>query len=60
MSFSLGIALYLFLGLALAGLRRGQGLSRADALFCGLFWPFDLSRRGIELLVRGWIQADAA
>ena len=51
MSFSLGITLYLCLGLALARLRRSQGLSLGDALFCGVFWPFDLSRRGIEVLM---------
>ncbi len=60
MTFSLGITLYLFLGLALSQLRRGEGMPHADALFCGVFWPFDLSRRGIELLVRGLVQADAA
>jgi len=60
MNFSLGITLYLSLGLALALLRRSQGMSREDALFCGLFWPLDLLRRGIELLVRSLVQADAA
>jgi hypothetical protein len=25
-----------------------------------VFWPFDLLRRGIELLVREWVQTDAA
>jgi hypothetical protein len=60
MSMALGIALYLFPGLALSLLRRSQGMHGADALFCGLFWPFDMARRGIELLVRGLVQTDAA
>ncbi|MDP2788157.1 MAG: hypothetical protein Q8O79_08800 [Pseudomonadota bacterium] len=51
MNFSLGITLYLSLGLALTLLRRSQGMSREDALFCGLFWPLELLRRAIELLV---------
>jgi hypothetical protein len=44
MSMALGIALYLFPGLALSLLRRSQGMHAADALFCGLFWPFDVVR----------------
>lgn len=60
MNFSLGLTLYLSLGLAMSRLRRSQGMSPGDALFCGLFWPLDLLRRGIELLVRGLLQADAA
>jgi hypothetical protein len=60
MSFSLVIAFYVFLGLALSHLRRRQGMTLGDAAFCGLFWPFDLLRRGIDLLVRGVLQADAA
>ena len=55
MSFSLGIALYFSLGLALSQLRISQGLALGDALFSGVFWPFDLLRRGIELLVRGFL-----
>ncbi len=60
MSLALGIALYLFPGLAWSLLRHSQGMLAADALFCGLFWPFDVVRRGIELLVRGLVQTDAA
>lgn len=55
MSFSLGMTLYFFLGLALSQLRRSQGMTAGDALFCGMFWPLDLLRRGIELLVRGFL-----
>lgn len=60
MNTSLGLTLYLALGLALALLRRSQGMSFGDALFCGVFWPLDLLRRSIELLVRGLFQVDAA
>lgn len=60
MSFSLGIALYFSLALALSQLRISQGLTLGDALFSGVFWPFDLLRRSIELLVRSLIQTDAA
>ncbi len=60
MNFSLSLTLYLVLGLALTLLRRSQGMFLEDALFCGMFWPLDLLRRGIELLVRGLFQADAA
>ena len=51
MSTSLGLTLYLILGLALARLRLAQGYRPGDALFGGLFWPLDLSRRWIDLLV---------
>lgn len=50
MTFSLGFTLYVALGLALAQLRYSQGTPIGDALFCGLFWPLDIFRRGIELL----------
>ena len=51
MSTSLGLTLYLILGLALARLRLAQGYRPGDALVGGLFWPLDLGRRWIELLV---------
>lgn len=51
MNLGLGVLLYLSLGLALSLLRSGQGLSPGDALFCGLFWPMELMRRWIEVLV---------
>jgi hypothetical protein len=60
MDFSLSLTLYLSLGLALTLLRRSQGMSFSDALFCGVFWPLDLLRQGIELLVRRLFQLDAA
>jgi len=60
MTISLGITLYFSLGLALSQLRLSQGLALGDALFSGVFWPFDLMRRGIELLVRVLVQTDAA
>lgn len=59
MSFNLTLTLYLSLGLALAQLRRNQGMALSDALFCGVFWPLELLRRGIELLVRSLVQAEA-
>jgi hypothetical protein len=59
MSFSLGMTLYFFLGLALSQLRRSQGMAAGDALFCGMFWPLDLLRQGIELLVHSLIHAEA-
>ncbi|OYY94999.1 MAG: hypothetical protein B7Y41_05455 [Hydrogenophilales bacterium 28-61-23] len=59
MNFSLSLTLYLSLGLALTQLRRNQGMPLSDALFCGVFWPLDLSRRGIELLVRSVFRAEA-
>jgi hypothetical protein len=34
------------------GLRMGQGAVAEDALFCGLFWPMDVTRRWIELVMR--------
>jgi hypothetical protein len=58
MDFSLTLTLYLSLGLALTQLRRNQGMAVADALFCGVFWPLDLLRRGIELLVRSLLQVE--
>jgi hypothetical protein len=51
MSTSLGLTLYLILGLALARLRLAQGSRLGDALFGGLFWPLDWCRRWIDLLV---------
>jgi hypothetical protein len=60
MSISLGMTLYFFLGLALSQLRRSQGMAAGDALFLGMFWPLELLRQGIELLVRSLLQADAA
>lgn len=53
MSFVMGWLLYLALGLALSVLRVGQNVRPADALFVGLFWPLDLSRRWIEVVVGG-------
>jgi len=60
MSISLSMTLYFFLGLALSQLRRSQGMAAGDALFRGMFWPLELLRQGIELLVRSLLQADAA
>lgn len=51
MDFSLTLTLYFSLGIALALLRRAQGMSFGDALFCGVFWPLELLRRWIDLLV---------
>ena len=53
MNASLALFFYLSLGLALAGLRATQGARSLDALFAGLFWPIDLARHGIDLLVAG-------
>ncbi len=52
-----GLALLMYgtLGLALCALRMGQGCRVDDAVFSGLFWPLDLSRRWIELGVRALI-----
>jgi hypothetical protein len=58
MNYGLSLTLYFSLGLALTLLRRSQGMSFGDALFCGLFWPLDLLRRGIELLVRSLVQVE--
>jgi hypothetical protein len=60
MNFSLSLTLYLALGLALTLLRRRQGMAFSDALFCGVFWPLELLRRWIDLLVHSLVQADAA
>jgi hypothetical protein len=60
MDFSLNLALYFSLALALTLLRRSQGLSLPDALFCGVFWPLELLRRWIDLLVGRLVQTDAA
>lgn len=65
MSFSFGLLLYAILGLASTGLRMGQGAVAEDALFCGLFWPMDVTRRWIELVMRallraGWEEGRAA
>ena len=57
---SLSLVLYLALGLALTLLRHRQGMAFSDALFCGVFWPLELLRRWIELLVRSLVQFDAA
>ncbi len=51
MNFSLSLTLYLSLGLAMTLLRRSQGMAFGDALFCGVFWPLELLRRWIDLLV---------
>jgi hypothetical protein len=51
MSFAMGWLFYLALGLALSALRVRQNLRLADALFVGLFWPLELSRRWIEVIV---------
>jgi len=56
MSMGLAIALYLASGLALAWLRFNQGARAADAVFGGLFWPADLSRRWIDWLVRALLE----
>jgi hypothetical protein len=47
----MGWLLYLALGLALSVLRVRQNVRPADALFVGLFWPMELSRRWIEVVV---------
>jgi hypothetical protein len=60
MNFSLSLTLYLSLGLALTLLRRSQGMAFSDALFCGVFWPLELMRRGIELLMCSVFQTEAA
>mgnify|MGYP001765119755 CR=1 FL=1 len=57
MSLELAAMLYASLGLALAGLRLGQGMGVGDALFGGLFWPLDLARCWIELTVRALLSA---
>ena len=59
MNLSLSLTLYLSLGLALTLLRRRQGMALSDALFCGMFWPLELMRRWIDLLVRSLFQAEA-
>jgi len=51
MTFTLGMTLYFSLGLALTQLRRDQGMASDDALFCGVFWPLDLLRCWIDLLI---------
>jgi len=51
MSVLMGWLLYLALGLALSALRVRQNVRPADALFAGLFWPLDQSRRWIEAVV---------
>ncbi len=51
----LALLFYFALGLALAGLRASQGARAADALFAGLFWPFEFTRHGIDLLVAGFL-----
>jgi hypothetical protein len=51
MSFSLGLLLYMTLGLSLSLLRISQGVRSDDALFVGLFWPLDLMRRWIDVLI---------
>jgi hypothetical protein len=60
MDFSLTLTLYLSLGLALTQLRLSQGMTLSDALFCGMFWPLELLRRWIDLLVGRLVQTDAA
>lgn len=52
MSLGLEMLLYASLVLALSGLRLRQGKRMGDALFSGLFWPMELSRKWIELLVQ--------
>lgn len=59
MDFSLTLTLYLSLGMALTLLRRSQGMLLPDALFCGVFWPLEVLRRWIDLLVRSLVQAAA-
>lgn len=51
MSPCLILILYGVLGVSLGSLRAGQGWAFEDALFSGLFWPLDLSRRCIDLLM---------
>ena len=60
MHLSHSLTLYLALGLALTLLRRRQGMLFSDALFCGVFWPLEVLRRWIELLVRSVFRADVA
>jgi hypothetical protein len=60
MDFSLTLTLYLSLGLALTQLRRSQGMTLSNALFCGVFWPLELLRRWIDLLVRSVFRTDVA
>ncbi len=60
MNLSHSLTLYLALGLALTLLRRRQGMAFSDALFCGVFWPLELLRRWIDLLVGRLVQTDAA
>lgn len=49
------VLMYGCVGLALCVLRLGQGGQWGDALFSGLFWPLDLSRRLIELVVHALV-----
>jgi hypothetical protein len=51
MDASLAVLLYLLPGLALSLLRFGQGMSPGDASFRGLFWPMEVMRGWIEILV---------
>jgi hypothetical protein len=60
MNLSHSLTLYLALGLALTLLRRRQGMAFSDALFCGVFWPLELLRRWIDLLVGRLVQTDVA
>ncbi|MEW5789200.1 MAG: hypothetical protein AB1899_15250 [Pseudomonadota bacterium] len=53
MSPALALSLYVILALSLTVLRLNQGWRPGDALFNGLFWPADLGRRGIDLLMAG-------
>lgn len=56
MSLSLALLLYVTLGLAWSGLRLGCGTRAGDAMFCGVFWPMDIARRWIELVVVGLLR----
>ncbi len=58
MSIGLAAVLYASLGLALAGLRLTQGARADDALFTGLFWPLEVTRRWIDVMVRALIRTE--
>lgn len=58
MSIGLAIVLYASLVLALAGLRLNQGARADDALFTGLFWPLEVTRRWIDVMVRVLIHTE--
>jgi hypothetical protein len=59
MQAELKLTIYLVLALALASLRARAGSPPADALFRGLFWPVELTRCWIEVLVGRVLKAGA-